>query len=86
MKTLETLIIGLVPNLPTNRLATSSGSSEPIPAKPMISPQTANETPICSIISGILGMKVMATKPWVKKKTASAVCALFSLSGVRDNS
>jgi hypothetical protein len=70
---LDMLIIGRVPNLPTRRFATNSGKSEPIPAKPIISPQTANETPICSMISGILGMKVMATKPWVKKKTASAL-------------
>lgn len=79
-------MIGLVPNLPTIRLATSSGNKEPIPAKPIIKPQTAKETPICSMISGIRGIKVIATNPWVKKKTASAVCALFSLSGVRDNS
>ena len=66
-------MIGLVPNLPTKRLATNNGSNEPIPANPMIKPQTANETPICSMISGIRGMKVIATKPCVKKKTESAV-------------
>lgn len=61
--TLDKWIIGLVPNLPINLLATSSGSNEPIPAIPIISPQTANETPICSMISGILGMKVIETNP-----------------------
>ncbi len=83
INTLERLIIGLVPNLPTNRFATNSGNKEPIPANPIIKPQTANDTPICSIISGIRGIKVIATNPWVKKKTASAVCALFSLAGGR---
>lgn len=76
-------MIGLVPNLPTNRFATNSGNKEPIPANPIIKPQTAKETPICSMISGIRGIKVIATKPWVKKKTASAVWALFSLAGRR---
>ena len=76
-------MIGLVPNLPTKRFATNSGNKEPIPANPIIKPQTANETPICSMISGIRGIKVIATNPWVKKKTARAVCALFSLAGGR---
>ena len=76
-------MIGLVPNLPTKRFATKSGNKEPIPANPIINPQTAKETPICSMISGIRGMKVIATKPWVKKKTDRAVCALLSLAGGR---
>jgi hypothetical protein len=83
MNTLERLMIGLVPNFPTNRFATKSGNKEPIPANPIINPQTANETPICSMISGIRGIKVIATKPWVKKKTESAVWALLSLAGGR---
>ena len=82
-RVLERLTIGLVPKCPTMRFATNSGSNEPIPDSPIINPQTANETPIWSINSGILGMYVIATKPWVKKNTKSAVCALFSLAGAK---
>jgi hypothetical protein len=45
-RVLDMLTIGLVPKCPTMRLATKSGSNEPIPDSPIINPQTANETPI----------------------------------------